>query len=340
VAHTVIVRQFDTPVTVDEGETILDAAVLQGLDYPCGCVSGNCGACKSELIAGAVDLMPYSEFALEPHERDQGLILACRAIPKTDCAVAYIDPDEVASHPRREASGRVVELARVTPDVAIVRLEVADGPPLEFSAGQYVRLGFAALPVRDFSMANRPDQAVLEFHIRRLDGGTVSRHVFESLKTGDRVSVAGPLGVSYLRRNHRGPILAVAGSTGLAPVKSVVETALGEGMKQPIHLYFGVRTRTDLYLADHFTALAARHANFRFVPVLSDDDWSGRHGLVTHAVAEDFASLDGFKAYVAGPPAMAEAAVAMLGARGLRRPDCHMDAFYTEAERAALEHGA
>jgi CDP-4-dehydro-6-deoxyglucose reductase/ferredoxin-NAD(P)+ reductase (naphthalene dioxygenase ferredoxin-specific) len=338
-AFQVRIRQVDGPVTVEPGQTILEAALALGVAYPHGCRSGNCGACKSRLHAGEIELAPYSDYALTAAERAAGLILACRATPWSDAEVAWLDSDDLVVHPQRRLVCRVAGLEQATHDIRIVRLDIESGGPFTFSAGQFARVGFAGLPPRDYSMANRPDQPGLEFHIRQLGGGTASVYAATRLKLGDRVTVEGPFGTSYLRERHTGPILAIAGGSGLAPIKSIVETALARGMAQPIRLYFGVRDERDLYAEAALTALAARHPNFRFIPVLSTPSGptARRTGFVHHAVAAELGDPDGLKAYLAGPPPMVEAASALLAARGVRREDLHADAFYTEAEKAALE---
>ena len=186
-------------------------------------------------------------------------------------------------------------------------------------------------------MANWPGDPELEFHIRRVPGGAATERIHGRISVGDRVRVEGPFGSSYLREKHAGPILCVAGGSGLAPIKSIVETALADGMRQPIHIYFGVRTARDLYLSDHFERLEARHTNVTFTPILSQapHQRAWRSGLVTEAVAQDLKDLDGWKAYVAGPPAMVEAAMQVTSERGLRAADLHADIFFTPEEVAA-----
>ena len=338
----VVVRQFAAPLAVETGATILETAIDRGLDYPHGCQSGNCGACKSRLHAGQIEMSPYSEFALSEAERAAGLILACRAVPWSDCEVAYLEADEVVAHPQRDLTCRVVENRKVTHDIRRLRLAVEAGGPFDFSAGQYAMVSFEGLPARDFSMASLPGDALIEFHIRLVAGGTVSPFVLRGLRTGDRVRVQGPQGISFLRAAHSGPIVALAGGSGLAPIKSIVEQALRKGAKQPIHLYFGVRDERDLYLEDHFEALAAAHENLRFLPVLSEPRGPTRRrtGFLAEVLRADHRDLDGCKAYLAGPPVMVESCVTMLKALGLRDEDCHADAFYSEAEKAALEQTA
>lgn len=341
-AFTARLRQDDRAVAVAAGETILAAALAAEVPYPYGCRSGNCGACKSRLYAGEVEMMPYSAYALSEEEKAQGLILACRAVPSSDVEVGWLESEEIAIHPLRRLSCRVAALDSVTHDIKRVRLEVISGGPFRFSAGQYARVSFRGQPPRDYSMANMPTEALLEFHIRHLAGGLSSRYVAERLALGDEVTVEGPFGTCYWRPRHIGPILAIAGGSGLAPIKSIVETALLHGITQPIRLYFGVRDERDLYLEDHFAQLAARHPHLGFIPVLSQPSRPTRRrtGLVHEAVRADHASFAGWKAYLAGPPALVEAASAMLAECHMAPEDIHADAFYTEAEKAALPLGA
>ncbi|HTR86032.1 MAG TPA: 2Fe-2S iron-sulfur cluster-binding protein [Reyranella sp.] len=319
-------------IEVPTGGTILEAALDAGVGYPFGCQSGNCGACKSHLLKGEVTMEGYSEFALSDAEKERGLILACRAVPWEECDVAWLEEDDLIVHPRRLLSCKVVGLDDATHDIKRVRLAIESGGPFDFSAGQFASVTFEGCAPRDYSMANVPGDPVLEFHVRRSVGGTTSAYVAEKLKVGDPVRVEGPFGTSYLREAHRGPIIAVAGGSGMAPIKSIVERALAQKMPQHIYFYFGVRSERDLYLDRHFAELARQHGNLHFVPVLSD----GPGGKFVHdAVAQDFDEFDGCKAYLAGPPVMVEAATKLLESRGMRRLDVHADAFYTAAEMAA-----
>ncbi len=322
-------RTIDVPT----GGTILEAALAAGVGYPFGCQSGNCGACKSHLIKGEVAMEGYSEFALSDEEKARGLILACRAVPWEDSEVAWLEEDDLIVHPRRLLACKVTALDDATHDIKRVRLAIESGGPFDFSAGQFASMTFEGCPPRDYSMANVPGDPVLEFHVRRTMGGATSAHVAEKLKVGDSVRVEGPFGTSYLRESHRGPIIAVAGGSGMAPIKSIVERTLAKQLPQHIYFYFGVRTERDLYLHDHFAALAEKHDNLHFMPVLSEGDGLNRRcGPVHEAVAADFDEFDGCKAYLAGPPVMVEAATRLFEQRGMRRIDIHADAFYTAAE--------
>jgi naphthalene 1,2-dioxygenase ferredoxin reductase component len=264
-------------------------------------------------------------------------ILGSPRLSWSKAEVSGPETDAIPMHPQRRLLCRVAGIDKLTHDIRRVLLAVERGGPFVFSAGQFASLGFGALPPRDYSMANRPGERLLEFHIRRMGAGSVSEHVASRLRPGDPVRLTGPLGTAYLRERHSGPILAIAGGSGLAPIKSIVETALSRPPARPIRLYFGARDGRDLYLVEHFAALASRHADFRFVPVLSEPRGrtAYRTGLVQEAAAEALAALPGAKAYLAGPPAMVEAASALLRAGGLAQSHIHADAFYSAAEMAA-----
>ncbi|NQV57495.1 MAG: 2Fe-2S iron-sulfur cluster binding domain-containing protein [Rhodospirillales bacterium] len=317
------------------GRTILEMALGADVDYPHGCRSGNCGACKSHLLSGEIEMSPYSEFALNPEEKARGLILACRAVPWSDCEVQPVDAEDAAIHASRRLTCRIAEITQATHDIRILRLDTLSGGPFDFTAGQYAQITFEGFPPRDFSLANVPGEDQLEFHIRHVPGGVVTGYVMDKSAPGDEVLVAGPIGTAHYRQGHKGPIIAVAGGSGLAPIKAIVEAALKDGAGQDIHLYFGVRDEGDIYLEDRLEDLAAKHPNFSFTILLSEPSGktARRTGFLSQAIADDFSDLDGFKAYLAGPPVMVESCAAALTAKGLNRRDCHADAFYTEAEK-------
>lgn len=319
------------------GETMLESLLQAGVPFPHNCQSGNCGACKCELIDGDVLDLPYSEYALSAEERSRNLILACRTQVWGDCSVRLLEADEMVVHPSRFMRCRVAEIRELTHDIRALALVVQAGGPYTFSAGQHARLKFGpGIPERSYSMANRPDQPTLEFHIRQVPRGQASGYVFSNLRVGDEVTVSGPLGNAYLREAHRGPILAVAGGSGMAPIISIIETALAEQPSRAIHCYFGVRDERDVYLEARLHELALQNANVRVEIVLSQPSGATkrRTGTLAEAVTKDFSRLEGFKAYVAGPPAMVETVQRELMNKGVATRDVHADAFYSQAEDA------
>jgi ferredoxin-NAD(P)+ reductase (naphthalene dioxygenase ferredoxin-specific) len=318
------------PIPVEAGDTILASMLRAGVPFPFSCQAGNCGTCKCELIAGDILELEYSEHALGAEERAKGIILACRAQVWDDTAVRRIDTEELVMHPSRVMRCRVLELEDMTHDIKALRLAIEAGGPMTFSAGQYAQLEFAPGLSRHYSMAGTPDEPELVFHIRHMPGGRTSSYVAAQLKAGDKVKVSGPLGVSYLRDQHRGPVLLVAGGSGLAPIQSILCTLLARGHAAPVTLYFGVRSERDLYHEALLKDLAAQHANFKYHVVLSEQIGSRgrRYGLVHEAI--DLPMADDTMAYLAGPPVMVEAASALLAAQGLAPRQIHADAFYNQ----------
>lgn len=321
----------DQPVPVEAGDTVLASLLRAGLAFPFSCQAGNCGTCKCELVSGDVHELEYSEHALSPAERARGIVLACRTQVWDDTVVRRIDTEELVVHPSRVMRCRVLELEDLTHDIKSVRVAIEAGGPFTFSAGQYAQVEFAPGLSRHYSMANTPDESELAFHIRHMPGGRTSAYVASQLKGGDRIKVSGPLGISYLREAHRGPVLLVAGGSGLAPIQSILCTLLERGHEAPVTLYFGVRSERDLYHEQLLRDLKSKHANFVYHVVLSEQKGASgrRYGLV-HEAIDAFEAKEAM-AYLAGPPVMVEAATARLIALGLERRQIHADAFYNQS---------
>ncbi len=332
-SHQIEIADTNERVSAEPGETILDAALRAGVAFPYSCQAGNCGTCKCEYLSGDIFELEHSEHALKAEERSKNVILACRTQVWGDVAVRRIEAEELVLHPSRIMRCRVAGLTGLTHDIHELRLSIEAGGPYTFSAGQYAQVEFAPGLSRHYSMANTPEEAELVFQIRRMPGGRTSGFVAERLKVGEGVKVSGPLGVSYLREKHSGPVLLIAGGSGLAPIESILRTLLASGRNEPVQLYFGVRAERDIYHEALLKELAARHANFRYEVVLSEQSAAAgrRNGFVHEAVAADISGLTGYKAYLAGPPPMVEAATELLLASSLPQRDIHADAFYDQA---------
>ena len=338
---TVTVADLNQSAPAEEGQTVLDALLAHGIGFAYSCQAGNCGTCRCELVSGDIMELEYSEHALSADERRRGIVLACRSQVWGDVVVRRLTAEDFVVHPSRVLRCKVVDLTALTHDILRLRMDIVAGGPFAFSAGQFASLEFPVAPgtVRDYSMANRPDEKQLEFHIRVMPApNSVSGRLAAALKPGDMVRVSGPLGTSYLRARHAGAMLCIAGGSGLAPVKSIVETALEDGFDQPVHLYFGARAERDVYFEAELAELQRRFRRFKGHIVLSESAVESaatllprRYGLVTEAVAADFAAMKGFKAYFAGPPPMVDAATALVRERGVESRDVHADAFFPAA---------
>lgn len=240
----------------------------------------------------------------------------------------------------RPLACRVTDLIDATANIRIVRLSIVAGGSFRFAAGQYARVTFNGHSPRDYSLANRAGAAALEFHIRHRADGGASAYAARTLRIGDSVWVEGPFGDAWLRLNHPGPVLCIAGGSGLAPMKSIVETALAADPSRRVDLYFGGRNEADLYLEDHFRAIEAQHPNFRYHVLLSESQGPTprRQGTVVDGLSADGGPAPGgggrflgAKAYAAGPPAMICAAREALLGWGFAAADIHVDAYHAEA---------
>lgn len=322
-----VVHPLDRVLTVSPGANLLE--VLRANDVPISysCMSGRCGTCRCKVISGQLLETGREEKITNPSEGDY--VLACTSVLTENCAIEIPEPDEIVTHPARIIKATVVAIEDATHDIRIIRLKPSK--PLSFSPGQYATVQFTPDHIRPYSMASVCTDDELEFHVRYVPNGRVSGYVFNQLKVGDAIRISGPLGTAYLRTRHEGPMLCVAGGTGLAPILSILRSAIAAGMQNPIQLYFGVRSPQDIYGLDQLRALQSAQPKLQLDIVVTTNgggETSHRSGLVTDAIAQDIPNLDGWRAYVCGAPPMVEATAALLKQRGIEEQHVYADAFY------------
>lgn len=320
-------------IAVRAGETILDAGLRQGLALPYECRNGGCGLCVCAVEQGPFEHRPYQKSALPDAERARGRALMCCAVPGGDMAIEVAGFTGTQQQAQPVYSAAVTELEQLSPDVMRVVLQLPAGQRLEYAAGQYLNVLLEDGQRRAFSFASRPGASDdIELHVRLVPGGRFTTHVFEAMRVGDVLRFEGPLGQFTLRDGGQ-PILFIAGATGFAPVKSIVEDAFARGVQRPMRLYWGVRRPHDLYQLPLCEQWQHEHANFQVVPVVSEpiagDGWSGRTGLVHEAILHDYPDLRGHEVYLCGSVRMVEAATPAFIAQGLDENFCFSDAFVT-----------
>ena len=309
--HQITIKPSNHVFTVDDGETILEAALREGFVIAYGCRNGACGTCKGKVLEGAVDYGHYQEHALPDAEKKLGMALFCQAKPLTDLAIECREIGAIKDIQIKILPCRVQKMERVAPDVMVLHLKLPANERLQFLAGQYIDILMKDGKRRSLSMASAPhDDAFLQLHLRNY-GGPFSDYVFNRMKEKEILRFEGPLGTFFLREDSDKPIILLAGGTGFAPIKAIIEHVLHKGIRRPLTLYWGGRTRTDLYMNDLAERWQREHG-IHYVPVLSEakpgDNWSGRTGFVHRAVTEDFPDLSGHQVYACGAPAMVEAA--------------------------------
>lgn len=339
-SYELTIEPLGQTIEVEDGQTILDAALRAGIYLPHACCHGLCATCKVQVTDGEIDHGEASTFALMDFEREEGKCLACCARLESDVVIeAEIedDPDSL-NLPVEDYAGEVVRIEALTPTIRGIWLKL--DRPMQFQAGQYVNLEVDALGglSRAFSLANAPrTEDVIELNVRIVRGGQVTTWLHESLAVGDRLRLSGPYGRFFVKKSAELPMIFMAGGSGLSSPKSMIEDLLNDGCTLPITLVYGQRSRVELYYDAEFRALAERHPNFTYVPALSDEssdsDWPGQRGFVHDAAKRHFNNdFRGHKAYLCGPPAMIEACVATLMQGRLFERDITMEKFFSAAD--------
>ena len=330
--HQVTIKSSGHAFTVNDNETVLAAALREGVVIAYGCRHGSCGTCKGRLLDGSIDYGTYLEHAMTEAEKQAGMALFCQAKPRTDLVIECREIGTAAKGIQiKLLPARVIKMERLAPDVMLIELRLPANEKLPFLAGQYIDLLLRGGTRRSFSMANAPhEDASLQLHLRDY-GGPFSRYVFDTMKERDILRIEGPFGTFFLREDSQKPIVLLASGTGFAPIKAIIEHAMHSGIKRPMTLYWGCRVRSDLYMHELAEGWQ-REDKLRYVPVLSDaaagDGWNGRTGLVHRAVLEDFPDLSGHQVYACGAPVMVDAARGDFTAqRGLPEVEFFSDSF-------------
>jgi naphthalene 1,2-dioxygenase ferredoxin reductase component len=325
------IKQWPQSIEVKKGY-ILDAALKAGVPFPHSCAVGECGKCKSHLMEGNVIHDAYSMDALTPEDRNQGMVLACRARATSDISLRWIS-EEVLLLPVTKFQTKVTDIEYVAHDVVVVRMAIVQNEKFHFYPGQFAKLSFGKLPARSYSMASQPEDHVIEFHIRQVPGGVVSDYVANTLRVGDLVGLQGPFGESFWQTNesptYQGPLLLLAGGTGMAPILSVLDAALKAGTPpHQIHVYHGVRGERDLYAHSHMAHRIRKH-HFCFTPVYSKERVAqSPQGFLHEVVGQHFSDLQHARIFVAGPPPMVDAVIGLATERGTPKQQIKADAFY------------
>lgn len=314
--------------------TLLDAALDAGVPVPYQCRAGECGQCRCHVEAGSVRSDPCLPEALSDEQAAAGWILACRSRPLGDLHVRFANPLAPPRPRLQRIPTQVAAIDRVSRDV--VRLQLACRSPLDFHAGQYVALEFPGLPPRNYSPANLPGGTELEFFVRLQPNGAVSGHIVGEAAAGDPLKVSGPHGDACLPGAPSGPVLAVAGGTGLAPVLSILRQLARVAPETRAALYFGARSRADIFASKAADDLRAALPNLAVHRVLSEDDAPGsRKGFIAPHLLDDLPDLRGWDCFLAGPPPLVDSVRAAALTLGADPERIRADPFTTAAPEAA-----
>jgi CDP-4-dehydro-6-deoxyglucose reductase, E3 len=292
-------------------ETILEAAIKAGITIPYGCQNGSCGSCKAKIISGKVFLEGYQSSALHDSEVSEGWTLCCKALATEDIVMETRSARDDGLASPKITPVRVEILKQLNHDVMKMVLKLPGNEAIDFRAGQYLEFLMQDGSRRAFSIASAPHEPLIELHLRLIEGGKFTHHVFNEMQEKTIHRIEAPLGQFYLRESDK-PIVFVSGGTGFAPIKSVIEGMIHAKNSRPIYLYQGVRAQADLYMNDVCMLWENTHSNIKYIPVFSDpseeDDKAIRRGLVHVAVMEDFETLSNVQVYCCGAPILVETA--------------------------------
>lgn len=325
-SHRVTIPEIGRSFDVDDDETMLIAALRANIHIPHDCKSGTCATCRFRLLDGTVS---YREdpMALSPEERDEGYALACQAWPQSDIVASVEVLPSLLSEPQRHTA-TVVGVEPLGDDV--MRLVLRLPGELSYRPGQYVNIVMDDGSVRSFSIASPPNGETIDFHIRRISGGSFTERRLAALEPGQDLAVELPYGAFFLRSADFRPLLMLATGTGLAPIKSILESLHDDPDCPPVTLYWGMRRAQDLYLHDEIQKWGDRLYDFTYVPVLSrpDDGWQGRRGYVQDAACADIEDFSEHAIYLCGSPDMVADARRRFVARGASLNHIYADSFF------------
>ena len=340
-SYNVTIEPTGEVIEVEEGQTILQAALRQGVWLPFACGHGTCATCKVQVLEGDVEIGAASPFALMDIEREEGKVLACCATVQSDVTIEAdidVDPDFLG-HPVADFRATVTAIVELSPTIKGVHLQL--DRPMAFQSGQYVNLDLPGIDgSRAFSLANPSGQAdEVELHVRLVEGGAATGYIHQQLKVGDQLHLSGPYGQFFVRASQPGDLIFMAGGSGLSSPQSMILDLLEQGDSRQITLFQGARNVAELYNRELFEGLAREHGNFTYVPALSqandDPSWQGFKGFVHDAAKAHFdGRFSGHKAYLCGPPPMIDAAISTLMQGRLFERDIFMERFLTAADGA------
>jgi len=338
--YKITLKASEHTFEIEENEFILEAALRQGISFPYGCRSGSCGTCLGKVISGDIEYPEGLPLTVMEHEHKEGKAIFCVSVAKSDLVLDVKEIESSAEIEIKILPARVASLRKLADDVMEMSLTLPANERLAFKAGQYIEFILRDRSRRAFSIANSPtNDETIELHLRHVEGGVFTGHVFNEMKEKAILRFEGPFGSFHISESSNRPLILIAGGTGFAPIKAMVEQLIEEGDTRPIQIYWGARATVDLYRDDLPEKWAFQHKHIAYTPVLSepneDDDWQGRTGFVHAAVIEDFTDLSGFDVYVAGPPPMVDAVKENFSKQGLSDDRLFCDSFEFAAKDAS-----
>ncbi|MDD2341533.1 MAG: FAD-binding oxidoreductase [Tolumonas sp.] len=309
----------------DQELTILQSALKNDVVLEHSCGNGQCGACKTKLINGRISFEDKFNILTE-NDKSEKIFLSCVTKPLSDISIRADFYPELLDVKTKTVPCKVHSIEYPVESVAVLKLRLPPSADFNFLPGQYIDLTYNGVS-RSYSIASAiVENNLLELHIRKVTDGVFSGFVFNEFKPNQLLRMQGPIGTFFIRKTDK-PLIFVAGGTGFAPVKAMVESLIKQDDKRAIHIYWGARKQDDIY-SDLPNQWANQYPNIISQVIVSDDNtWDGRCGFVHQAVLDDFENLNGFMVYACGASAMINIARRTFIEKGLDEHSFIADAF-------------
>ena len=311
-------------VTLKTGETftcsettILDSALSSGIVLEYSCKRGDCDSCECVLLDGK---------AQEPSGvRQTGdVIKTCLAKPLADCLLSAEYIAELQSIETVVSPAKVSSISRSS-DIAVLKLRLPPTAKFHFIEGQYLNLSLLGVK-RSYSIASTSCESQIELHVKKVEGGNMSSHIFGEVKENTLFRIEGPIGSFFVRESDR-PLVFLATGTGFAPVQAMVKRLLKEGVSRPIKIYWGNRYSGDFYSDFLEQYIDCRSDKVNYYKILSQERSGRDERYVQEAAANDINDFSEYEVYACGSPKMISSAKQLLISKGLRAENFYSDAF-------------
>jgi Na+-transporting NADH:ubiquinone oxidoreductase subunit F len=321
-------------LTVKGGRPLLGSLMEEKIFIPSACGGrGSCGLCKVKVTSDVGDYLPTELPWISDEEKADNIRLSCQLKLKKNIDIQI--PEELFNV--KEYLTEVALIKDLTYDIKQVTLKLVEPQEIKYRAGQYIQFQVpeyelsAESVYRAYSMASQPSRKdEVELEIRLVPNGICTTYVFEHLGEGDKVTINGPYG-DFRLSDSESKILFIAGGSGMAPIKSMLNDMLENNNQREVRYFFGARAVRDLFLVDEMKEIEKKLPNFKFIPALSEplpeDNWDGETGLITDVLDRHISSGDNTEGYLCGSPGMIDAAIAVLSKKGIGEDKIFYDKF-------------
>jgi CDP-4-dehydro-6-deoxyglucose reductase, E3 len=322
--YNVRLSPSEVEFSVQDGQSILDAALAENITLEYSCSNGQCGECKATLQSGNVEEKRHTADV----ELKEGQILTCMSYPNSDLVLQAEYIKELQHIKRKTIPAKVDEIKHISDDVLILKFRLPPTANFEYLSGQFIDLMWNGQK-RSYSLAsNKVINNTLELHIKKVDNGIFSEFLFNALKENQLLRFYGPLGTFFVR-NSKQPIIFLCTGSGFAPVKSMVEQLIESNSKRQIYIYWGGRYRKDSYsLLPKQWAKEYENINFTSVYSKESELMNGEaKGYCQQEVLKQHQNLNDYEVYACGSDAMIHDARNLFIEHGLQDENFHSDSF-------------